>query len=68
MMTVAYIEAEIERIKTELAGDDEVQHSSENQLHQEVLTAIADGECEDPEACARAALMTCELGFSRWCA
>ena len=37
-----------------------------DQLYDAILRAIAAGECEDPGACARAALETGKLTFSRW--
>lgn len=48
--------------------DPEAAHSQEDDLHQEVLSAIADERCLDPVSCAREALKTKELGFPRWCA
>ena len=50
------------------AGDDERAHCLEDDLHQDVLRAIAAGNCENPKECAAAALRTLGLNFSRWCA
>lgn len=49
-----------------MVGDDESAHSEEDDLHRDVLQAIADGRCDEPRACAAAALKTCELDFARW--
>lgn len=48
--------------------DEEVAHGLEDDLHQMVLKAIADGTCADPSGCARAALETLKLDFARHCA
>ncbi len=60
----------LDRVKkvADLRGDSEAAHGAEDDLHQEVLRAIADGICDDPAACARGALATLEIKFSRWCA
>ena len=47
--------------------DDEAAHIKEDDLHQDVLQAIADGAA-DPAALAREALKTKDLDFARWCA
>lgn len=46
--------------------DDEKAHCMEDDLHQDVLRAIALGECTDPATCARIALATVDIKFSRW--
>ena len=66
-MTIDEIKARVERIKA-CGGDYEAAHSEEDKLHQDVLRAIRDGECEDPDACAAEALKTLELDFIRYCA
>lgn len=48
--------------------DDEAAHTDEDKLHRDVFRAIADGKCEDPAACARAALESLDLDFERACA
>lgn len=45
--------------------DDEAAHGEEDDLHQDVLQAIADGAA-DPDALAREALRTKDLDFARW--
>jgi hypothetical protein len=69
-MIVEEVKKRIELIKAkgEFEHDDEVAHSMEDQLWQDVLTAIAEGYCEDPKALAGEALRTVGLDFSRWCA
>lgn len=49
------------------ADDDEVAHSDEDDLHQDVLRAISDG-AEDAAGLAKAALKTKQISFARWCA
>ncbi len=59
-----------QRIATiaDTAGDPEVAHSHEDALYLDLLTAIAKGECDDPQACAREAVKSAEMDFPRWCA
>jgi hypothetical protein len=67
MITVEQVKLEVERIR-KMAGDDESAHAAEDDLHQNVLTAIMNGECEDPKVCAREAMRTQDIEFARWCA
>lgn len=48
-------------------GDDEAAHGMTDDLHRDVLAAIAAG-APDAQILAAAALRTETLGFSRWCA
>lgn len=64
-MNLKYIRQRVRDIK-EMAADNEIAHGAEDTLHQDVLRAIADGKCENPRACAKAALGTLKLDFSRW--
>lgn len=66
-MNVNDILARVERIRAS-AGDDEVAYGMEDDLHVEVLRAISQGVCEDPEGCAKATLLTLDIKFCRWCA
>jgi hypothetical protein len=66
-MKIAEIEARVMAI-LEAASDDEAAHGMEDALHQDVLRAIADGKCDDPAGCAKAALGTRRIEFARWCA
>jgi hypothetical protein len=66
-MTPAIVQKRIEQIK-EKRHDDEVAHGLEDKLRQDVLLAIARGECTGPAECARLALTTSEIDFARWCA
>jgi hypothetical protein len=50
-----------------VASDDERAHAMEDELHVEVLDAIAQGE-PYPAELAREALRTVEIHFARWCA
>jgi hypothetical protein len=66
--TVEDVERQVARIE-HARGDDEVAHCLEDELHQDVLRAIAIGDHEDePSALAEAALKTKAIDFSRWCA
>lgn len=66
-MTVENVRKAVARIKR-LSDDDEAAHGAEDELHQSVLRAIAQGYCDDPAACAASALMTLDIDFERWCA
>lgn len=46
--------------------DDDVVHGKADDLHQEVLRAIAAG-ARNPKGLAAAALKTEDIGFARWC-
>ncbi len=69
LITVLEIHASLRRIM-ELATfqSHEVAHIAEDQLHADVLAAIADGTCDDPKACASAALKSERIPFDRGCA
>lgn len=47
-------------------ADDASSHQEEDQIHQDVLRAIADG-AENPAELAREALETLDKEFYRWC-
>ena len=66
-MTVEEIERRLGIISRK-HGDDEMQHVAEDKLHQDVLRAIAEGNCANPAELAKAALESLKLYFSRWCA
>lgn len=66
-MSVDDVEKALRRIKR-IRADDETAHMDEDDLHVEVLEAIAAGECADPVALAREALKSREIDFARWCA
>jgi len=66
-MNVNEIANRVAEINT-LRGDDERAHIAEDNLHIDVLNAIAMGSCSDAEACAKAALETLKIDFTRWCA
>lgn len=48
-------------------SDDEAAHAAEDDLHTDVLKAIADGAPNSAEL-AREALRTKDIDFARWCA
>jgi len=61
-----------ERLKyfTEHTGwwDDEEAHGTEDEIHLDVLKAIAGGTAENPQEMAKLAISTDEYEFARWCA
>lgn len=63
-LSVADIEAAINTIYS-TKDDDEHAHGLEITLHQSVLEAIAKNECDDPKACAVAALKSRDIEFRR---
>lgn len=66
-MTVADVTTRAKNIEL-VAGDFEVAHSDEDDLHHDVLKAIADGNCDNPAALAKEALKTLDIEFPRYCA
>ena len=65
-MTAADILKRIESVKQMAAEQDDAKaHGMEDDLHVEVLEAIASG-ATNPEVLARTALMTRQIKFSRW--
>jgi CHASE3 domain sensor protein len=65
-MTIEELAERIEEIR-DLAGDDEVAHSSEDRLRHDVLVAIAAG-CDNARELAALVLTTSDIEFARWCA
>lgn len=66
-MTLDDIRQRIAKIH-ELQKDDEAAHSEEDDLHSDVLKAIAEETCEEPVEAARLALTTEQITFQRYCA
>ena len=64
-MTPEDVRLEVDRIAS-IAGDDEIAHIEEDDLHKAVLQSISDKTCSDPVECARIALTTSEIEFGRW--
>lgn len=64
---VADVTAWVEYIK-KITWDDEAAHGSEDDLHQAVLGAIAEGTAADPKEMALEALKTGGIEFARECA
>lgn len=46
----------------------ETAHIREDDIHRAVLSAIATKNCDDPVACAAAAIKSLEIKFNRHCA
>lgn len=65
MMTLKYINKRLAEIHKK-HGDPELQHKIEAELYFEVLQSIAEGDCEDPKACANEALKSMQIEFARW--
>ncbi len=63
-MTVKEVEERVYKIDQSIR-DDEVAHGAEDELHQDVLQAIAEG-AENASGLAAAALKTKDLNFARW--
>jgi len=59
------VQKRIDAIRCE-TEDDARAHSMEDELHQDVLRAIAEGRCDEPAECSRLALTTIDIGFARW--
>jgi hypothetical protein len=66
-MTLEDVKKAVEKIK-EKRRDDEAAHSLEDELYLDLLQSIADGNCDDPQACAAEAIKTQDLNFARWTA
>lgn len=65
-MTPAEIALRVEQVRA-VAGDYQVAHENEDDLHRDVLRAIAAGQCADAAGCAAAALETLAIDFRRCC-
>lgn len=63
-MTVKEVIGRVAHIKN-VRGDDEVAHSAEDNLHQDVLRAITEG-ARNSRKLAEEALKTLDIGFARW--
>lgn len=59
------VDEQVRAIAT-LEFDYEEMHAMEDRLHKLVLLNIANGTCDDPKKCARLALMTVNINFTRW--
>lgn len=66
--TVLEVRLALSRIADLARHSAEAAHIAEDQLHADVLAAIAAGLCEDPRGCARAALQSSTITFPRGCA
>lgn len=67
MLTPEKVKEMVEDLK-QIIGDDESAHAREDEIHQQTLEAISQGECFSPWECAKEALKTKEIDFNRWCA
>ena len=64
-MTPETIQQSVDDIRA-MQRDPETAHAAEQDLHQAVLAAIAGGLVDDPAECARVALTTADIKFTRW--
>lgn len=64
-MTVKDVKYRVAEVAA-LVGDPQGAHYEEDRLYKDVLIAISEGTCDDPRACASAALKARGLGFPRW--
>lgn len=65
MMTLDDVKARLAEIAESAKDDDESAHACEDDLHQDVLQAIADGH-PDAAALAAEALKSVQITFYRW--
>ncbi len=65
-MTVDDVIQRVAEINAE-RNDDEMAHSDEDSLHQDVLVAISNG-VDNAQELALEALKTLDISFARWCA
>jgi hypothetical protein len=66
-MTIEEVRKRLEEIRAVARYDGEA-HEKEDGIFVAVLEAIANGTCADPTACAREALKSRDIKFSRWSA
>jgi hypothetical protein len=66
-MTTDDVRMRVEEIRAH-ATDDECAHSLEDSLYDDLMRAIATGQCTDAAGCAEIALTTKDIDFARWCA
>ncbi len=59
-LTAADVKKRVKAITKKAYDNDDVQEQ-EGYLHADVLSAIAEGRCEDPRACAREAVKTLRI-------
>jgi hypothetical protein len=66
-MTIDQVKAAVEgvRVLAEVEDDDASAHAAEDQLHHQVLAAIAAGS-SDASGLATEALRTLQIAFRRW--
>jgi hypothetical protein len=65
MMTAEHVKTLVEEVR-KYSDDPETAHIMADDVHRDVLKAIAERLCADPAACAAAALETDDIDFPRW--
>lgn len=66
-MDMKEIERRIEEIRL-VAGDDEVAHGKEDDLHEAFIQYVAETAAEPLASMAKRVLSTKDIHFARWCA
>lgn len=67
MVTVKDVLARVEDVRAK-SGDYEAAHLAEDEMRSWLLRAISEDRCQRVKDCCRAALLTEEIDFERWCA
>lgn len=68
-MTLEDVDRALQKIREYAADqDDEAAHAAEDELHEKVLEAIANGDCAFPATLASTALQSRKIKFERRCA
>lgn len=49
-------------------GDDEVAHSRQDSMYEDIISAIANDMCPDPKTCCLEAIKSWDIPFAHWCA
>ena len=68
MMTINQLTQDVEEFckKAVFDADPEALHGEEDDFYTNVLQAIADRKCEDPQQCASIVLKISSVDFTRW--
>jgi len=67
-MTIGEIKQRVADIEAVGDNDFEASHGNEDNLHEDVLQAIADGDFGEASKWADEALKSCDIDFHRYCA
>lgn len=69
-MNITEVQARVAHIDTLHTAyrDNEATHTAVDELYLDVIRAIANGTCDDPQACCAAAVEAEAVAFVRWVA